>query len=84
MEVDNPPMLAHLAPGKLSLGEGQLVSGAVVQQVAGGKGHDVRVTVAPFPFAHVDACAIETTQRNTPRQSRPTDAHWAGPEINTI
>ena len=36
MEVDNPAMLAHLAPGKLSLGEGQLVSGAVVQQVAGG------------------------------------------------
>ena len=60
--VANPALSAHLAPRELSLGEGQLVSGAVVQQVAGGKGHDVRVPVAPFPFTDVDACAVETTR----------------------
>ena len=73
--MDNPAISAHLSPRKLSLGEGQLVSGAVVQQVAGGKGHDVRVPVAPFPFTHVDACAVEATQKNTPGKSRPTDTH---------
>lgn len=29
--------------------------GAVVQEVAWGKGHDVSVPVASFPFLHIDA-----------------------------
>ena len=48
--------VTHLAPGKLPLGEGQFVGGAVVQQVPRGKGHDVGVSVAALAFTNIDAC----------------------------
>lgn len=51
---------SHLSSCKLSLSKGQLVCGAVVQQVAWGEGHYVSVPVAPFSFPHTDTCGDQT------------------------
>lgn len=53
---------SHLPPGELPLGEGQFVGGAVVQQVAGGEGDDVGVSVAALPFPDIDACGVQQKQ----------------------